>query len=64
MMKAYKLGVLQGDGIGPEIVSATVKVFKAAAQELDVKFDWTELPMGWEGMKSIMIQHLAIRRKC
>lgn len=51
MMKAYKLGVLQGDGIGPEIVSATVKVFKAAAQELDVKFDWTELPMGWEGIE-------------
>ncbi|MBO1511493.1 isocitrate/isopropylmalate dehydrogenase family protein [Metabacillus bambusae] len=49
-MKSYKLGVLSGDGIGPEIVSATVSVFKAAAEKLDVNFDWTDLPMGWEAI--------------
>ncbi|MFD2215539.1 isocitrate/isopropylmalate dehydrogenase family protein [Metabacillus endolithicus] len=49
-MKSYKLGVLSGDGIGPEIVSATVDVFKAAAEKLDVKFNWTDLPMGWEAI--------------
>lgn len=50
-MKNYKLGVLSGDGIGPEIVSATVHVFKAAAEKLDVNFDWVDLPMGWEGIE-------------
>jgi isocitrate/isopropylmalate dehydrogenase len=29
-MMAYRLGVLTGDGIGPEIVEATMQVLEAA----------------------------------
>jgi|GEM_PF-2742095 len=30
-MSVYKMGILPGDGIGPEIVSATLDVLTAAA---------------------------------
>ncbi|RPK10965.1 isocitrate/isopropylmalate dehydrogenase family protein [Priestia endophytica] len=50
-MTTYRLGVLAGDGIGPEIVSATVEVFKMATDKVGVDIDWIDLPMGWEGIK-------------
>ncbi|WP_245629940.1 isocitrate/isopropylmalate family dehydrogenase, partial [Domibacillus robiginosus] len=50
-MTVYRLGVLAGDGIGPEIVSATVEVFKTAARKTGVNIDWIDLPMGWEGIE-------------
>ena len=51
-MKTYKLGVLYGDGIGPEIVKSTVNVFKAAEDHMGgAKFDFVELPMGWIGIE-------------
>ncbi|SDF36783.1 isocitrate/isopropylmalate dehydrogenase family protein [Sporomusa acidovorans] len=51
-MKTYKLGVLYGDGIGPEIVKSTVDVFVAAENHVgNVNFDYVELPMGWQGIK-------------
>ncbi|MFP7176187.1 isocitrate/isopropylmalate dehydrogenase family protein [Priestia filamentosa] len=50
-MTTYRLGVLAGDGIGPEIVSATVEVFKTAAYKSGVDIEWIDLPMGWEGIK-------------
>ncbi|MEF2097344.1 isocitrate/isopropylmalate dehydrogenase family protein [Bacillus sp. CFBP9009] len=50
-MTVYRLGVLAGDGIGPEIVSATVEVFKTAAYKVGVEIEWIDLPMGWEGIK-------------
>jgi 3-isopropylmalate dehydrogenase len=52
-MKTYKMGVLYGDGIGPEIVKATVEVFVAANEKAGgANFDYLELPMGWEGIKN------------
>ena len=51
-MKSYKLGVLYGDGIGPEIVQSTVDIFKAVEEKVGKsKFNFVELPMGWEGIK-------------
>jgi 3-isopropylmalate dehydrogenase len=49
----YRLGVLKGDGIGPEIVEATVQVLEAA-QRRDgrVRFEWVPLPMGWEAIRA------------
>jgi 3-isopropylmalate dehydrogenase len=48
----YRIGVLYGDGIGPEIVRATVDVLMAAAERVgETKFDWVELPMGFSGIK-------------
>ncbi|MEM1504062.1 isocitrate/isopropylmalate dehydrogenase family protein [Domibacillus sp. 8LH] len=50
-MTVYRIGVLAGDGIGPEIVGATVNVFKTAAQKVGVDIEWVDLPMGWKGIK-------------
>lgn len=50
-MTVYRLGVLAGDGIGPEIVRATVDVFTGAANKTGAKLEWIDLPMGWEGIK-------------
>jgi len=46
-MKNYKIAVIQGDGIGPEVIDEGIKVLKAVA-ELDgtFKFDFTYFPWG------------------
>jgi 3-isopropylmalate dehydrogenase len=51
-MATHRLGVLKGDGIGPEIVDATVRVLEAA-QRRDgrLRFEWVPLPMGWEAIR-------------
>jgi 3-isopropylmalate dehydrogenase len=52
MTRTYRIGVLQGDGIGPEIVPATVRILDAAAGSVDpALFEWVHLPMGWEGIE-------------
>jgi 3-isopropylmalate dehydrogenase len=49
---AYRLGVLKGDGIGPEIVEAALRVLEAI-QKRDgrLRFNWVPLPMGWEAIR-------------
>ena len=42
----YKVALLKGDGIGPEIVSEAVKVLKALESKLDVKFEFREALIG------------------
>lgn len=45
--KTYRLGVLLGDGIGPEIVPASVQVLDAAVAAVNAPaIDWVELPLG------------------
>jgi 3-isopropylmalate dehydrogenase len=41
-----KIGVLNGDDIGHEIVPATIRVMKAAARATGLEIAWTELPIG------------------
>lgn len=51
-MTKYKIGVLYGDGIGPEITKATIEVLSAAIQKIGtIEFDYLELPMGWVGIE-------------
>ncbi|GHE40661.1 hypothetical protein GCM10017673_48850 [Streptosporangium violaceochromogenes] len=46
-MTSYRLGVLEGDGIGPEIVPASVRVVDAALAAAGVPpVEWVELPFG------------------
>jgi len=48
----YRLGVLAGDGIGPEIVEATLRVLEAAQQrDKRLRVEWVPLPMGWEAIR-------------
>ena len=52
-MRSYKIGVLEGDGIGPEIVKATVSLLEAVARKSEgIGFDWHKFPMGWEAIKA------------
>jgi 3-isopropylmalate dehydrogenase len=45
-MMNFKIAVLPGDGIGPEIVEQAVKVLKAVAQKHGHDFAFTEAPVG------------------
>ncbi len=52
-MGHYRLGVLAGDGIGPEVVEAAVAVLlAAAASERELRFELERLPVGWEAIRS------------
>src|SRR5688500_677965 len=45
--KQYRLAVLNGDGIGPEIVPASVRILDAAVAAAGVPpIDWQVLPLG------------------
>ena len=46
-MNKFRLGVMLGDGIGPEIVPASVRVVDAALAAAGAEpVDWQELPLG------------------
>jgi 3-isopropylmalate dehydrogenase len=46
MTKQYRITLLPGDGIGPEIMAVTVEVLSAIAQKHDLKFTFTEALIG------------------
>lgn len=45
-MKEYKIALLKGDGIGPEIVNATLRLLEKAAPRHGVTFTYTDLLLG------------------
>ena len=45
-MKTYKIGLLRGDGIGPEIVDSAVRVLKAVGEKYDISFAFTPYLIG------------------
>jgi 3-isopropylmalate dehydrogenase len=46
MAKTYKIALIKGDGIGPEIVDEAVKVLDAVASVEDIEFDYNDYLMG------------------
>lgn len=48
---SYKIGLLYGDGIGPEITKATEKMMKAAVKKYNISVEFPVYPMGWEGIE-------------
>ena len=46
MTNAYKIAVLPGDAIGPEIMAQAVRVFDALQKHRDVAFELIEAPFG------------------
>ncbi|WP_414472190.1 isocitrate/isopropylmalate dehydrogenase family protein [Microvirga sp. M2] len=44
--KTLKIGILEGDDIGHEVVPAAVEVAKAAARRHNLSIDWTSVPIG------------------
>jgi len=45
-MKVYKIALIKGDGIGPEIIDEAVKVLDAVASKCDFDFQYEDLLMG------------------
>lgn len=45
-MKTYKIALIRGDGIGPEIIDEAVKVLDAVASCFDFDFEYEEALMG------------------
>ncbi|MBR6703093.1 MAG: 3-isopropylmalate dehydrogenase [Clostridia bacterium] len=45
-MKNYKIGLLRGDGIGPEIVDSAVRVLEAVGKKYDIGFTFTSYLIG------------------
>jgi len=46
MAKKYKIGVIKGDGIGPEIVDEAIKVLNAVAPVCNLEFEYKEMLLG------------------
>lgn len=46
----YRIGVMAGDGIGPEVVASAMEVVDAACDRYDCKLEWIPLPVGWEAL--------------
>jgi 3-isopropylmalate dehydrogenase len=46
MSKTYKIAVLPGDGIGPEVMSAALEVLDAAGQRFGFEIEGMEYPVG------------------
>jgi 3-isopropylmalate dehydrogenase len=44
--KTFKIGILEGDDIGHEVVPAAVEVAKAAARQHNLSIDWLPMPIG------------------
>jgi 3-isopropylmalate dehydrogenase len=48
---SIRLGLLKGDGIGPEVMSASARVVEAACKRVaTIDLEWVELPVGWDGI--------------
>lgn len=46
MTKHYRITLLPGDGIGPEIMAVAVAVLKRVGEQLDIQFDFQEALIG------------------
>ncbi|MEI7731054.1 MAG: 3-isopropylmalate dehydrogenase [Verrucomicrobiota bacterium] len=47
--RAYKIAVLAGDGIGPEVMREAIKTLRVVEQKFAVRLELTEAPVGWAG---------------
>jgi 3-isopropylmalate dehydrogenase len=46
MSKIYKIALMPGDGIGPEVIAESVKLLDAVAEQSDFSFEYTEVLAG------------------
>ena len=46
MNRPLRIGILEGDDIGLEVVPETIKVMRAAAQRCALEIDWHAMPIG------------------
>ncbi len=48
MKRGYKIAVIRGDGIGPEVISEGKKVLEAVSELENIALEWAEYPHGAE----------------
>jgi 3-isopropylmalate dehydrogenase len=53
MSRNYTLGVIKGDGIGPEIVDEAIKVLDAVAAVEDINFRYNEMLLGGAAIDAV-----------
>ena len=46
MSKIYKIGVIKGDGIGPEITNEAIKVLDSVSVNMNFKLEYHEMLLG------------------
>ena len=51
-MNPLRIGILDGDDIGHEIVPASVEIARAAAELHGVAIDWRPLPIGARALET------------
>ena len=52
-MEKYKIGLLRGDGIGPEIVDSAVRVLKAVGKKYGLEFSFTPYLIGGAAIDAV-----------
>ena len=50
--KEYRIAVLPGDGIGPEVTAQAIKILRVLESKLDVRLDLSEYPVGGVGYEA------------
>lgn len=48
MAETYQIGVIPGDGTGPEVVAEGLKILNAVAEKYDFRLTYTHFPLGGE----------------
>jgi len=48
MSKTFKIAVIPGDGIGPEVINEGIKVLQKVAEQSDFQLEFTHFPWGCE----------------
>src|SRR5213075_2130327 len=51
-MKTYRIDVLSGDGIGPEVIAQAVRVLEAVGERFAIRFALDALPVGAAGVRA------------
>ena len=51
MSKSYRIGVIGGDGTGPEVIREGIKVVEVAARKYGFAIDWVQYDLGGERYK-------------
>ena len=45
-MNKYKIAVIPGDGIGPEVIGETIKILDTCGKKFSFSFEWEKFPYG------------------
>ena len=53
MNRPLKIGILDGDDIGLEVVPEAVKVMRAAAQKAALPIEWFPMPIGRKALDTV-----------